>query len=565
MLRSLWPTSAEPVPSGEGELPDPRVRPAFLLLIWVLAFIVYLMLVPALLRTSSPPTGDQPYYLMDAISLVQDGDLDVANNYARHDEDAFYGLAPRPRGFSAQSAPYPLPPHLIVSPARPPSEWYDYHAPGLGIAIVPAWIVGSWLHLWWPAVVVFLCMVGAAVTVNIFLLAFQAAGDVRIAWVVWAAMSFNAPLMCYAVLVFTEMPVSLLIVYAFRRFSVGWGRNRPWQLALAGICVACIPWVSWRCGLIAAGLGVLGTVRWWRFRRSSGSGAATGALLFFPSLVSGVAIAGYGLFLTGRPLLDLRYRVGGVADAFYWPWKSGADLRLFVSGAMALLFDQQWGLLVHSPVYLLTFVGLLGMLRPDRKDEHRQLVWLVFLSLPYLALICSYQHWGGLWCPPGRYLTPLLPLCALPLALSLRALASGRAYRAVFLLFALFGYYYVVMVSSDMHLMWPARKGFFWAWASRMLPGDIDLRDFLPAFAWPDADRSVKTGWMFGWATALVLFFRFRMLSGRESPRAHRAMRRIAGAAGAACLVALVWLVVNADSIRGPLGDGLRRILGLNQ
>ena len=195
MPRPLWPTPADLAFSSESDLPDLRVRLRSLLLLAAFAFLAYLSLVPSLLRTSSPPTGDQPFYLMDAISLVKDGDLDVANNFADRDEDFFYSRAPRPRGFTGQSAPYPLPPHLIVSPARPPSEMYSYHAPGLGILIVPAWIVGSWFHLWWPATVVFMCLLASLVAVNIFLLAFQATGDVRVAWMVWAAMSFSAPLM----------------------------------------------------------------------------------------------------------------------------------------------------------------------------------------------------------------------------------------------------------------------------------------------------------------------------------------------------------------------------------
>jgi hypothetical protein len=159
--------------SSDGDLPNLRVRARSLLLLAAFPFLVYLSLIPSLLRTSSPPTGDQPFYLIDAISLVQDGDLDVSNNFANRDEDAFYSRAPRPRGFSGQGAPYPLPPHLIVSPARPPSEWYDYHAPGWE-SCSSAWIIGSRFHLWWPATVVFMCLLGSLVSVNIFLLAFQA-------------------------------------------------------------------------------------------------------------------------------------------------------------------------------------------------------------------------------------------------------------------------------------------------------------------------------------------------------------------------------------------------------
>ncbi len=120
---------------------------------------------------------------------------------------------------------------------------------------------------------------------------------------------------------------------------------------------------------------------------------------------------------------------------------------LIVRGATALLFDQQWGLLVHSPVYLLGFVGLLAMLRSGRNTEHRQLAWLAFLSVPYLVMISAFENWGGLWCPPGRYLTPLVPLFALPLACSLQVLNNNRVYRVVFVLLTLLGYSYILLVS----------------------------------------------------------------------------------------------------------------------
>jgi hypothetical protein len=41
-------------------------------------FAVYAALIPRVLLYSSPPTGDQAYYLMEAISLVQDLDFNVA-------------------------------------------------------------------------------------------------------------------------------------------------------------------------------------------------------------------------------------------------------------------------------------------------------------------------------------------------------------------------------------------------------------------------------------------------------------------------------------------------------
>jgi sugar lactone lactonase YvrE len=542
------------VARGEGS-PDAsarrlRVPPPFLFLVPALTFAVSVSLIPSLLRTSSPPTGDQPFYLMDTISLVQDGDLDVANNYARHDEDFFYSLAPHPRGFTGQTAPYPLPPHLTLSPARPSSERYSYHAPGLGFLLVPAWIVGSWFHLWWPATVVFMCFLGALVGLNIFLAAFEATADLRIAVAVWAALAFSAPLLFYSILIFTELPASLLVLYSFRRFSAGWGANRPWQLALAGISVAFIPWLSWRCGAIAAVLGLYGAAQWWRFHRRrpiSPRGATEAALLFGPLLISATFVALYEHFLSGKWLPDIRRPVGEIL-VFHWPWRGGRDLQSFVDGALALFFDQQWGLLVHSPVYLLAIAGLLAMRQAGREEQSR-LRWLAFLSLPYFVLIAAFKQWGGLWCPPGRYLVPLLPLLALPLAHSLRLLGGDRAFRFVFVLLAALGFTYVALVSPDLHLIWPATRGYFWEWLSRHLSRRIDLREVLPAFAWPGDRHPFQTGWVLAAAAAVVFWTGRRM--ERRNPGAYPRMRGLAWSGALAALLGC-WLLTSSEFLWSP-------------
>jgi hypothetical protein len=79
-----------PVPPPAADL-SPAAPPRRWVILCVCAsFAVYVALIPNFLRFSNPPTGDQPLYLMDTISLVQDGDLNVANNYAQHDEDKFF-------------------------------------------------------------------------------------------------------------------------------------------------------------------------------------------------------------------------------------------------------------------------------------------------------------------------------------------------------------------------------------------------------------------------------------------------------------------------------------------
>src|SRR5206468_7652246 len=141
-------------------------------------------------------------------------DLDLANNFAQHDEDKLYPdkLGPHPVDFDGLGgSPYPLPPHLANTPARPKSERYNFHLPGLSLLLVPAWIVGGWFSLWWPATVVAMCLVGALVGLNVFLLAYQLTGRVWIGLAVWLPVVFTNPIMSYSFLIFTELPVGLLL------------------------------------------------------------------------------------------------------------------------------------------------------------------------------------------------------------------------------------------------------------------------------------------------------------------------------------------------------------------
>ena len=87
-----------PVPA-HADLARVRTRAVWPVLCFGLTLLVYVALVPRFLQYSSPPTGDQPFYLMDTISLAKDGDLNVRNNYDEGDYDLFYKLAPHPPGF----------------------------------------------------------------------------------------------------------------------------------------------------------------------------------------------------------------------------------------------------------------------------------------------------------------------------------------------------------------------------------------------------------------------------------------------------------------------------------
>jgi hypothetical protein len=510
----------------------------------VLAFLapllVYLALVPRFLAYSSPPTGDQPYYLLMTASLVEDGDLDLRNNYERRDYGKFYERAPRPPGYVGMDAPDPLF-AFRARTVRPRDEWYDHRSPGLAVVLAPAWTIGSWLGLWWPATVVFMCFVGALVCLNVFLLAYAISGRLWAALAVWAPLALTNPIMSYSYLIFTELPTALLVIYAFRRLALGWKANGPWGLALVGASIGGIPCLAWRALPVALTLLAYAVVQW-RAARTPGR-TRWPAFVLVPVAIEAAALGWYNDFLFGSPA------VGGSQRAMFqpplvWPWHGVEGLRAFVRHAFGLTFDRQMGLLTHTPLYLFAAVGIVAMLRLGRRSDRRLLAWLGLMTVPYMAVVASFGAWNGVWNPPGRYQTVLVPLAAAPLAFALVAWRDwvGKALYALLVLPSV-----VVMAFrlDDARLMWPGSS--VWERIAGSF-GGLDVRGWLPAFSPLEKATFVRdTACLTLISLGIVIlcsFLRDPVWADGDRRRTNLRVdvRRYLLAAGAVLLLGLAWL-----------------------
>ncbi len=567
------PPALPPVPPA-ADLARPALPARWVALVFLLTFLLYVVFVPRFVRYASPPTGDQPFYLLDAISLVQDGDLELSNNYGNHDEAKFYALAPHPPDFVGMPAPDPLPRQLATSSARPLSELYSYHPPGLGILLVPALLIGSWFALWWPATVVFMCLVGALIATNIFLLAYETTGRRGVALAVWAALAFSSPLMSYSYMIFSELPTGLAVIYALRRLALGWRANGAGRLLLIGVCLGFIPWLALRCTPIAAALGLYAVVQWWRSYAPHSDGATPIAdrvraswrvwagripqalWLVAPVIVLAAGLAAYHLFLYGSVIPVADEREGSGVGFIYLPWAGTHDLYLFLTGAFGLLFSSRFGLLPVTPVYMLAVVGMVAMFRTGRPADRRLLGWIMLVALPYLAFIAAYSGWTGDWGPPARYASTLVPLLAAPLALGLAMLARSRVYRALYGLLALLGGGFMAVMLYDARTMFSPADSAVLAWlaADPASPLKIDLRSFAPNFLNPDEGWFPwRVGWLLMVSTGVVLlgvFLLGRHGSPAAGPERRAARRRLAVTLGTIALLVAAWGVLSYDFLR---------------
>ena len=352
-----------------------------------------------------PHHGGQPHYLLIATSLLRDGDLDVLNNYRESTTSLSTPTtwetpaSRRTCTLSTARAGAFTPSTAWAAPAAAPGDAPGRNGEGHGLAIV------------------FMLGVAAALSTQIFLLARETTGRAVVAIVAWTAVAFTSPLLLYAGQIYPEVPGALLVVWGVRAV---WRASAPGAPATPG---------GGRRGM----KGLTGApgrpCAWeWRWRSSPGCTCATSPWPrcwpwpVWPPALPGDASSGPcwrparggGVAAVGPQLAPLRGPPSG---------RRVRHLRRAERphGHPGALLDQQFGLLVYAPVYLIALFGL--PLVPHRLPGLRGAVLLAVLGL-YTLFVAAFSFWYGAYSPPSRMLVPVLPLLVAPLAL---ALAEWRA------------------------------------------------------------------------------------------------------------------------------------------
>ena len=362
---------------GWGGLPAPGRRTLF-----GLSLALYLLF-GSLSSRAIGPGGDEPHYLVIAHSLLADGDLKIENNHQRADYRRFFGGQLRP-DYLARGQD---------------GEIYSIHAPGLPALLLPAYAAAGY-----GGAVAWLCFLAALAALAGFDLADALAGR-RAAWITWAGVCPTVPFVPHSWLLFPEMPGTLLVAWA-----VLWMQQPPerglstwvWRGAALGV----LPWLHTKFVVLLAVLAVAFALRLWRRPR-----AAIGFVA--PILISGVA------------WLYSFYAIYGVFDP-QAPYGASAGESLLIAnvprGLLRLLFDQKFGLLVYSPVYLFAIAGYWLILR--RPDTRRLGVLLLCVVAVFVGNTTRYYMWWGGSSAPARFLVPVLPCLAPMVALAVQRVTS---------------------------------------------------------------------------------------------------------------------------------------------
>jgi hypothetical protein len=336
--------------------------------------------------------GDEPHYLMITESLLRDGDLRIENNHNDRDYASFF--------------PLPLSPHFVQRGVN--RVIYSIHSPGLPALLLPAYAAGGRL-----GANLFIALLASLTGLAIFLVA-RAVSTPAIALTTWLGICFTTPFLMHGWLLYPEMAAACVMAWA-----LWWTWQPPSSSAAAwmarGAAVACLPWLHVKFVVLVIACAIV----------------FGGRLLRRPALLAAFALP--IAVSVGGWLLSF-YVMYGVVDPTI-PYGGATALRAQLAwtniprGTLGLLVDQEFGLLLYSPIYLIGLAGLLPLLR--RRDR-----WLgvALAGLAVAALVAAttryYMWWGG-WSVPARFLVPALPLLAPFVAAGIARLATGTSGRVV--------------------------------------------------------------------------------------------------------------------------------------
>ena len=211
-----------------------RARPGLIgaVALFVLLVLVYCTLIDIRASRGASITGDGPFYLIATQSLLQDGDLDLRNQYATRSYESFFGHAD---GLWTQSVP--LADGRVLSP----------HNVGLSLLVLPGFAIDGLV-----GVQVQLVLIAALTWALAYVLALRLSGArPRLVWLATLALALSATAFSYSSEVYPEIPASLALVGALL-IVTGRDRLSPTQVLALVLLLSALPWLGAKYAPLAA-------------------------------------------------------------------------------------------------------------------------------------------------------------------------------------------------------------------------------------------------------------------------------------------------------------------------
>jgi hypothetical protein len=365
-------------------------------------------------------TADEPQYVLTAISLGEDFDLDISDERTEQ----------RFRDFHRAGLP-------LQEKVRDDGRLVSPHDPLLPAYLAVPVRVGGWVG----AKLALAALAGLLAATMLWVAVVRLGIARRVALITVLAFAAGAPLAMYGTQVYPELPAALVMTLAIAALTGPLGRR---ALLATAVCIIALPWLSVKYAPVAAALALVaaGLYRHKGERRAvawfTGGLAVTGVVF----LVAHQAwYDGWTVYASGDHFVGGELTVAGSNPDY-----PGRAIRL-----VGLLLDRDFGLAAWHPLYLLAVPALayLVVRRPVRWPVLVAPLVAGWLNATFVALTMHGWWW------PGRQVVVVLPCVVL--AVAWWAASNRYVLRAVAVLglFGAFVFLWLVLESSvgDMRLI----------------------------------------------------------------------------------------------------------------
>jgi hypothetical protein len=336
---------------------------------WVVFAVSVAMVGSFAAWTRLPLSGDEPHYLLMTSSLLQDGDVELANDYDLQRHQQFYPGSLEPR-------------HVTLTPA---GRQYPIHGLGTSVLVAPGFALAGVTGA--RMTIVLLSALGVAFlwhTVR------SMTGSLSAAWVAASALVLQVPFAAHARSIYPDAPAAVVTccsLWLLRRIEA----REAVSLAgygVLGLMLSTLPWLHIRLSAVAAAFAIAILLLAARRRVDLNQLAW---FLAAPLVSAALWMASaYVMFETANPGALLHH-----AGSF-------SSLPLGLLGSLA---DQEFGLLPFAPGLVFGAVGLWNRSLPATS------LAAVAAVVGTLAAVSSHDWWGGT-SAPARFLIPVLPALA---------------------------------------------------------------------------------------------------------------------------------------------------------
>jgi len=358
---------------------------------------------------------DEPQYLLTAISVGEDFDLDISDELDEqryrpfHESELLQQTVELDESGQRLSPHDPLFPILLALPMR----------------------LGGWV-----GTRVFMALLaGVAAALTLFLAERRFRVSAPTATGVVAACFLSPPLIAYGNQVYPAMPAAICVLVAL--VAIMGETRRLWWVGV--LAVVALPWLAVKYVPLAA---VLAGGLLWHVRRNQRELVMTVVSLVVYGVVYLVVhrqvYGGWTVYAAGDHFVDGEWQVIGTKINL-----GGRTRRL-----VGLFVDRGFGLAAWAPAFLAAPAALTWMARTKRTGWHL-LVVLVVVGWAVATWVALTMH-GWWW--PGRQVVPVVPLMVIALA----AAVDGSRTRLIALLtasaVAIFSWLWLVVEASTARL-----------------------------------------------------------------------------------------------------------------